>query len=116
MKRSLLLAAIHVVLALSVTAKFAYDRQTLPHTWVRAEAYDPSLPIRGRYVRLQLRGDTEALRVPVVFFIPPNVPDPSRRPAGEELWVEVSIPKRGTPRPIQLGVKRDGILTPLDLR
>jgi len=116
MKKSLLLASIQIALALSVTAKFAYDRETLPRTWVRAEAYDPSLPIRGRYVRLQLRGDSEALRVPVVFFIPPNVPDPSRRNTGEELWVEVSIPKRGSPRPIQLGVKKDGVLTPLDLR
>jgi hypothetical protein len=117
MKRSLILAAIHAVLALSVTAKFAYDRETLPRTWVRAVAYDPSLPIRGRYVHLQLRGDTDVLRVPVVFFIPPNVPDPAVRPAGEELWVEVSLPKRGAPRPIRLGVKKSGgEITPLDLR
>jgi hypothetical protein len=117
MKKSLLLAAMQVVLALSVTAKFAYDRETLPRTWVRAEPYDPSLPIRGRYVRLQLRGDSDVLRVPVAFFIPPNVPDPSLRPAGEELWVEVSLPKRGSPRPIRLGVKRNGgEITPLDLR
>lgn len=117
MKKSLILAAVHVALALSVTAKFAYDRETLPRTWVRADPFDPSLPLRGRYVRLQLRGDTDALRVPVPFFIPPDVPDPSRRPQGEELWVEVSIPKRGSPRPIRLGVKKEGgEIAPLDLR
>jgi hypothetical protein len=54
---------------------------------------------------------------PVVFFIPEHVEDPSRRPAGEELWVEVTLPAKGPPRPIRLGVKRgDGPVTPLDLR
>jgi hypothetical protein len=53
---------------------------------------------------------------PVAFFIPEHVADPSRRPAGEELWVEVSVPSRGSPRPIRLGVKRDGVINPLDLQ
>jgi hypothetical protein len=50
---------------------------------------------------------------PVACFIPEHVDDPSRRAAGEELWVEVTIPRRGPPRPIRLGVKKDGTLTPL---
>lgn len=53
---------------------------------------------------------------PVAFFISEHVPDPSRRPPGEELWVEVSVPRRGEPRPIRLAVKKDGVLTPLELR
>ena len=53
---------------------------------------------------------------PVAFFIPEHVSDPSRRDPGEELWVEVSVPARGSPRPIRLGVKKDGVLTPLELR
>jgi|HubBroStandDraft_1064217.scaffolds.fasta_scaffold02193_10 hypothetical protein len=53
---------------------------------------------------------------PVAFFIPEHVPDPSRRPAGEELWVEVSVPARGSPRPIRLGVKKNGVITPLEPR
>jgi hypothetical protein len=52
---------------------------------------------------------------PVAFFIPEHVSDPSRRPPGEELWVEVSVPAKGPPRPIRLGVKKDGVLTPLEL-
>ena len=51
----------------------------------------------------------------VAFFIPENVPDPSRRAPGEELWVEVSVPAKGAPRPIRLGVKKNGVLTPLEL-
>ena len=52
---------------------------------------------------------------PLAFFIPERIQDPSRRPAGETLWVEVTVPPRGAPRPIQLGVKRGGELTPLEL-
>ena len=116
MKKGLIVAAVQLVLALSVTGKFVYDRETLPRQWVRAEPYDPMLPLRGRYVRLQLLGKPDEFPQAVVFFIPQNVPDPSRRAAGEELWVEVSLPKKGAPRPIRLGVKKDGVLTPLGLR
>ncbi|MFM7677134.1 MAG: hypothetical protein ACKO5F_16495, partial [Synechococcus sp.] len=43
---------------------------------------------------------------PVALFIPPDVDDPSRRAADEELWVEVTLPPEGPPRPIRLGVRR----------
>ena len=55
------------------------------------------------------------LQQPLAYFIPEHVPDPSIRAPGEELWVEVTLPKQGPPRPIRLGVKKDGVLTPLDL-
>lgn len=52
----------------------------------------------------------------VAFFIPEHIPDPSIRPHGEELWVEVTLPKRGPPRPIRLGIKTEqGDIQPLDL-
>jgi len=54
--------------------------------------------------------------VQIAYFIPEHVPDPSRRAADEELWVEVTVPRLGPPRPIQLGVKKNGVLTPLDLK
>jgi hypothetical protein len=125
--------------------------------------FDPSTPLRGRYVRLtvevplasldtsrgtyaeptvrlravddrvvgtldsgsgaprvQLRRDeagwSSRLAEPVAFFIPEHVPDPSVRPAGEELWVELTLPESSWPRPIRLGVMRAGNLTPLELR
>jgi hypothetical protein len=53
---------------------------------------------------------------PLAYFIPEDVPDPSRRPPGEELWVEVTVPRRGMPRPIQLGIRRDGTVTPMTVR
>ncbi len=54
------------------------------------------------------------LNQPLAYFISEHVADPSRRPRGEELWVEVTIPRRGAPRPIRLGVRKDGQLTPLE--
>jgi len=52
---------------------------------------------------------------PLAFFIPQHAPDPSVRAPGEELWVEVTLPRHGAPRPIRLAVKKDGVMTPLDL-
>lgn len=60
-------------------------------------------------------GVRASLADPVAYFIPEHVPDPSVRPAGEELWAEVTLPHRGPPRPIRLGMWKDGRLTPLDL-
>jgi uncharacterized membrane-anchored protein len=56
------------------------------------------------------------LSQPLAYFIPEHIRDPSIRSSAEELWVEVTVPKRGAPRPIQLGVKKNEVLTPLDVR
>jgi hypothetical protein len=55
------------------------------------------------------------LATPVAYFISEHGPDPSRRPEGETLWVEVTLPPTGAPRPLRLGVKRagDATVTPL---
>jgi hypothetical protein len=170
--KGLVIAAVQVGLVASVGAKLLYDRVTQPRVWALAAPYDPNLPIRGRYVSLQLvveprgvreikpgsvsqppqsinlrvegnrlvaeanapqpdydpsdlhlrfierRGEKLAmLAEPVAFFITEHIPDPSRRQEGEELWVEVTIPKKGPPRPIRLGVKKGaGPIIPLELR
>jgi hypothetical protein len=56
------------------------------------------------------------LSEPVAFFIPDGAPDPTHRSPGEELWMEVTIPKTGPPRPIRLGIKTGAVLMPLDLQ
>jgi len=61
-------------------------------------------------------GLVAGLEDPVAFFIPEHIPDPSLRPTGEQLWAEVTVPSRGPPRPIRLGVRRDAVLTPLEIR
>ena len=72
----------------------------------------------GRHWVLQRRcGEAHCwqLAEQLAFFIPEDVEDPSRRAAGETLWVEVTVPPKGPPRPIRLGVMKNGALTPLDL-
>jgi hypothetical protein len=156
------LAIVHVALMGVLGLKLLADRAQLPRAWARTLPYDPSLPIRGRYVRLRLEvpldsapistarwerigvrleareerlhavpdpnadltvtidsvagGLRAALVKPVAFFIPEHVPDPSVRQAGEELWVEVTVPRQGPPRPIRIGVSTNGTIAPLDLR
>jgi hypothetical protein len=55
------------------------------------------------------------LTEPLAYFIPEHAADPSRRPAGEELWVEASVPPNGPPRPIRLGTESDGKISVIKL-
>jgi hypothetical protein len=168
--KGVIIACVHLALVASLGAKLLFDRETRPRVWALTAPYDPDLPIRGRYVSLQLvvaprgvddvgsaigrqpravllraeagrlvadaipgggRGTRSGLFVrfierggeplavlsePVAFFIPEHIPDPSRRAPDEELWVEVTVPRNGPPRPIRLGVKTgDGPIEPLAL-
>jgi hypothetical protein len=152
--RGIAILVVQCALVLSVAGKYAWDRDRLPRAWANATPVDPNLPIRGRYVTMQLRvepGDIYSdvsmarltaenghliahsdpkgtqsiwrrspelwvLSEPVAFFIPEHAADPSQRAPGEELWVEVSVPPNGPPRPVRLGVKKDGVLTPLTVQ
>jgi hypothetical protein len=164
---------VQLALVASLGAKYAIDRARFPRIWVRTVAYDPDLPIRGRYLSVQLRVDAErvygrselpkgnqsniwseqrdiylhaengrlvaspasaptGLRVtrwrtrtgdvaavlsePVDFFLPEHAIDPTWRPPGEELWIEVTVPAKGPPRPIRLAVKKGETFTPLEIR
>lgn len=149
-RRGLFLMLLHLGLALAVLARFGYDRSTLPRVWARTVPWDPSDPLRGRYVRLWLDADDQrpvadslgpvefaavdgrlvarpatewaGFRVrepapagargvvvwePVAFFIGEHATDPSVLTAGQTLWVEVTVPPRGLPRPIRLEVRTD---------
>jgi hypothetical protein len=53
---------------------------------------------------------------PVVFFLPEHVADPTRPGPNATLFVEVTIPRKGPPRPIRLAVQRDKTFTPLEIK
>jgi len=105
----------YVRLALGVTG------EGLPSWgWARLRVQDGRLlAVRSENqigVTVMARADGHmVLAEPVAFFIPDHAQDPSRRPAGEELWVEVSVPRNGPPRPLRLGVKKNNALTPLEI-
>lgn len=172
-RKGLILGAVQLLLVASLGAKFAADRARFPRVWAPTVAYDPDLPIRGRYLSVRLRVDASrvyetkelpnnvrgnfwgemrdvylhaeaghlvaspaprptgvqvtrwrtatgeevaTLFEPVSFFLPEHALDPSRRKPGEQLWVEVTVPKKGPPRPIRLAVKRGDMFTPLDIK
>lgn len=50
---------------------------------------------------------------PVDFYIPDNATDPTRLKPGQQLWIEVTLPPKGPPRPLQLALKDNGAWTPL---
>jgi hypothetical protein len=51
----------------------------------------------------------------VLFFLPEHADFPRLKP-GDELWAEVTVPRKGPPRPIQLALKRGGEWKPLSYR
>lgn len=175
-----ILLTVQLLLVLSVAGKYLYERLTSPRIWVRATQYDPSRPLRGRYLALQIVVDACALprdaahfrpgypgkeysapgswswnvslqiedgrfvpkllnrpRVPgdmqdltlqdgqpcnrvavrpeVEYFIPDTARSPFPLERGEQLWVAVSIPSSGPPRPIQLAISSPAGFQPLHL-
>lgn len=163
LKKALIVTLLHVALVLSLGGKLLYDRMTRPRVWVRTALVDPNLPIRGRYLTLNLevkapwfdekkeyqsdvqlsvvdgqlvatRTDTDTgvlvrkgwqrgsitetvvLNPQLAFFIPEHAEIGLNRRPGDELWAEVTIPKKGPPRPIQLAIKNGSKWKTLDLK
>jgi hypothetical protein len=56
-----------------------------------------------------------ALSPPVVYFIPEHATDPLRGRRPGTLFIEATIPRKGSPRPIRLGVQVDGRIEPLSV-
>ena len=54
---SLVLLAVQAVLVCTVVASYAWQRHHYPRVWTRAYGYDPQLPLRGRYLSLQVSID-----------------------------------------------------------
>ena len=172
-RKGLVLAAAQLALVASLGAKYSLDRARFSRVWTQTVAYDPDMPIRGRYLRVRLRVDeasvyggtqlpnnnrggfwgemrdvtlsaeqghlvaspssrptglrvtrwktrtgeeVAAISEPVAFYLPEHAVDPSRRQHGEELWVEVTVPKKGPPRPIRLALKLGDTFTPLEIK
>jgi hypothetical protein len=123
LRKGLVVAALQCLIALSLGGKLLYDRSTRPRVWVKTACWDPELPIRGRYLALQLVPESgapyfnETNRARVLFFVPEHaIPLETMRGSDAlEVWAEVTIPRKGPPRPIRLGVKRAGQLEPVQV-
>jgi len=183
---SIALLVIQLLIVSSVTGKYLWQRWRCPSVWTRATAIDPELPMRGRYLNLQLTVDgcqstlpsaklatfprdvngavkpgpyvlrpqpvtfranlkvennkLVAVRVEggedpaagqeisampsapcgqmtltdgVDFYIGETAKSPLPVQPGQELWIDVTVPSTGPPRPIQLALKDNGAWKPL---
>ena len=57
--------------------------------------------------------DQMRLSSPVDFYISENARIPHGSKPGQELWIEVTVPPKGPPRPLQLALKDNGGWKPL---
>ena len=183
---SVALLILQLALVSSIAAEYLYQRWRCPRVWTRAAAFDPQLPMRGRYLSLQLTVDgcqstlpsakeatfprdvnsaikpgpfvlrtqpvyfranlkvdnnrLVAVRVegqedqtsgeevsaapgahcdqmrlesPVDFYIAEHAQSPLPLQPGQELWIEVTVPPKGSPRPLQLALKQGSAWKPL---
>ncbi|MGA9060561.1 MAG: hypothetical protein WB341_02745 [Terracidiphilus sp.] len=183
---SVALLILQLALVSSIAAEYLYQRWRCPRVWTRAAAFDRQLPMRGRYLSLQLTVDgcqstlpsakeatfprdvnsaikpgpfvlrpqpvyfranlkvdnnrLVAVRVegqedqtsgeevsaapgahcdqmrlesPVGFYIAEHAQSPLPLQPGQELWIEVTVPPKGPPRPLQLAVKQGSAWNPL---
>ena len=186
---SLALLIVQLALVSAIAAKYLYQRWSCPRVWTRAAAIDPQLPMRGRYLALELTVDGCQSTLPSAkdanfprdlngavtpgpyvlrpnavdfhanlkvvnntlvavriegqedsnageevvgaasspcnqmqlesstdFFISDTAQSPFPLKPGQELWIEVTVPPKGPPRPMQLALKDNGAWKPLDLK
>jgi hypothetical protein len=188
---SIALLVFQLLVVSSIAGKYLWQRWRCPSVWTRAAAIDPSLPMRGRYLSLQLTVDGCQSTLPsaklatfprdvngavkpglyilrpqpitfranlkvennklvavrpegqdieggedpaagqeisampsapcgqmsladgVDFYIADTAKSPLPVRPGQELWIEVTLPPTGPPRPIQLALKDKGAWKPL---
>jgi hypothetical protein len=57
--------------------------------------------------------DQMRLDQPVDFYLAEHAQSPVPLKPGQQLWIEITIPPKGPPRPIQLALKDNGVWKPL---
>ena len=72
-------------------------------------------PEKGEMVSAIPGSSCEQMRLgaPVNFYLAEHAKSPLPAGAGAELWIEVTVPPKGPPRPIQLALKQNGQWQPL---
>jgi len=57
--------------------------------------------------------DSFLIDEPLNFYLAQGEPSPLPIKPGQELWIEVTVPSQGPPRPLQLALKQDGAWKPM---
>ena len=72
---------------------------------IRVPESDTSTPTQSVAAWPGAACDQMRITQPVDFYIAEHATDPTRLKAGQELWIEVTLPPKGPPRPLQLRSK-----------
>jgi uncharacterized membrane-anchored protein len=80
---------------------------------IRVPESDTSTPTQSVAAWSGAACDQMRITQPVDFYIAEHATDPTRLKAGQELWIEVTVPPKGPPRPLQLALKDHGAWEPL---
>jgi len=80
---------------------------------IRVPESDTSTPTQTVAAWPGVPCDQMRLTNPIDFYIAEHATDPTRLQHGQELWIEVTIPPKGPPRPLQLALKDNGTWKPL---
>ena len=103
--------SIRSVNTVSFQAKLAAKENKL--IAIRVPESDTSIPTQSVAAWPGVPCDEMRLSDPVDFYIPDTATDPTRLKPGQQLWIEVTLPPKGPPRPLQLALKDNGAWKPL---
>jgi hypothetical protein len=107
-KAGLTVLAIQLALVLSIGVKYAWERHRCPMVWVRAGQYDPSQPLRGRYIALTLHASACGLTANESFDYGTLGGAPTPRPEVFRKWRVVPAERDGQLAPIAVDETRAG--------
>jgi hypothetical protein len=80
---------------------------------VRVEGQEDSTAGEGITAMPGTSCDQMSLNAPVDFLLAKHAHSPLPLKPGQELWVEVTVPPKGPPQPVQVALKQDGVWKPL---
>jgi hypothetical protein len=103
----------HPVAAQPVT--FRADLKLDHNTLTAVRITNDESGTRGEEVSAVPDAPCSAMRLvtPVDFYLSEHTQAPLQLKAGQELWIEVTMPPAGPPRPLQVAVKQNGRWRPL---
>ena len=107
-QKGLAVLAIQLVLVLSIGVKYAWERHHCPMVWARAQQFDPSQPLRGRYLAISVYANACGLPMGNETFSP-GVPPKAR------WWTVVPAVRNGELAPKVVSDTRPGPTEPLSL-
>jgi hypothetical protein len=101
----------------AAVAQFQGELKVVDKKLIVVQIEDPAKAEAGQTVSIEpgLQCDQMRLEKPVDFYISDRAQMPLPLKQGQQLWVEVTVPPQGPPRPLEMALKENGAWKPLRL-